>query len=83
MESGDTNAVFDAIIVPAGRQTPDGPPPHVMKRLDKAIEFSELHPGAKIIVTARGTPHKPCPSTHAAGFERPEAADNARVLMEK
>ena len=73
---------FDAIIVPAGGQTPDGPPPHVMERLDKAIELSKQYPKAMIVVTAKGTPHKPCP-TDEAGFERPEAADNARILIER
>ena len=73
---------FDAIIVPAGGQTPDGPPPHVMERLDKAIELSKQYPKSKIVVTAKGTPHKPCP-TDEAGFERPEAVDNARILIER
>ena len=74
----------DAIIVPAGGQTSVGPPPHVRARLEKAAEMYHAAPAARkpyVITTAWGTPHKPCPHD-AAGFERHEAADNAKLLLE-
>ena len=74
---------YHAIIIPAGGQTPDGPPPHVLARLERARKIWEMSPKPKpfIITTAWGTPHKPCPHD-AAGFERHEAEDNARYLLE-
>ena len=71
----------DAVIVPAGGQTPDGPPPHVRARIEKAAEIYHAQDRKPfIIATAWGTPHKPCPHD-AAGFERHESADNAKALL--
>ena len=77
-----TAGSYHAIIVPAGGQTADGPPPHVLSRLERAVHLYEMSPEPKpyIITTAWGTPHKPCPHD-AAGFERHEAEDNARYLI--
>jgi hypothetical protein len=71
---------YDAIIVAAGGQTNDGPPPHVMQRILKAAELykAAASPKPKVITTAWGTPHKPCPHDEA-GFEVHESADNAKV----
>jgi uncharacterized SAM-binding protein YcdF (DUF218 family) len=55
-----------------------------MARIDKAVELYQaaVGPKPKIITTAWGTPHKPCPHD-AAGFEVHESADNAKVLIKK
>eukprot|EP00966_Prymnesium_polylepis_P250536 5793506-Prymnesium_polylepis.1 len=73
---------FHAIIVPAGGQHDDGPPAHVLARLERAVQIYRMAPEPKpyVITTAWGTPHKPCPHD-AAGFERHEAQDNAHWLM--
>ena len=75
---------YHALVVPAGGQGADGPPPHVAARLEQAVHmhFESGYPKPYIITTAWGTPHKPCPHD-AAGFERHEAADNARFLVER
>jgi uncharacterized SAM-binding protein YcdF (DUF218 family) len=75
---------FDAIIVPAGGQTPTGPPPHVMARIEQAAKLylEAGTPKPKVITTAWGTPHKPCPHD-AAGFEVHESSDNAKMLIKK
>jgi len=76
-------AAFDAIIVAAGGQTPQGPPAHVMARLAKAAEmYHDAAVKPLVITTAWGTPHKPCPHDKA-GFETHESADNAKVLIAK
>uniref|UniRef100_A0A7S0IR80 DUF218 domain-containing protein n=1 Tax=Calcidiscus leptoporus TaxID=127549 RepID=A0A7S0IR80_9EUKA len=61
-----------------------GPPPHVAARLEKVLELYEAaaEPKPYVITTAWGTPHKPCPHD-AAGFERHEAEDNARWLLDR
>ena len=73
---------YHAIIIPAGGQGESAPPPHVLARLQRAAQlyFDSPAPKPYIITTAWGTPHKPCPHD-AAGFERHEAADNARWLV--
>eukprot|EP00322_Chrysochromulina_rotalis_P007300 CAMPEP_0115841312 /NCGR_PEP_ID=MMETSP0287-20121206/7224_1 /TAXON_ID=412157 /ORGANISM="Chrysochromulina rotalis, Strain UIO044" /LENGTH=271 /DNA_ID=CAMNT_0003294955 /DNA_START=92 /DNA_END=907 /DNA_ORIENTATION=- len=73
---------YHAIIIPAGGQTEDGPPAHVLARLERAVHLYQLssEPKPYVITTAWGTPHKPCPHD-AAGFERHEAQDNAKYLM--
>ena len=70
---------YHALVVPAGGQGADGPPPHVAARLEQAVHMhlESGYPKPYIITTAWGTPHKPCPHD-AAGFERHEAQDNAR-----
>ena len=75
---------YHALVVPAGGQGEDGPPPHVAARLERAVHmYTESgYPKPYVITTAWGTPHKPCPHD-AAGFERHEAADNARFLVER
>jgi uncharacterized SAM-binding protein YcdF (DUF218 family) len=77
-------AGYHAIIIPAGGQTPDGPPPHVLARLERALAIYKMsaEPKPFVITTAWGTPHKPCPHD-AAGFERHEAGDNARYLLQR
>lgn len=74
---------FHAIIVPAGGQHQDGPPAHVLARLERALQLYRMAPDPKpyIITTAWGTPHKPCPHDFA-GFERHESQDNAKWLIE-
>lgn len=74
---------YHAILIPAGGQTEAGPPPHVLARLERAVHLYEMSPEPKpyVITTAWGTPHKPCPHDRA-GFERHEAADNAKYLMD-
>lgn len=76
------NAGFHAIVIPAGGQHDTGPPNHVLARLERAVQIFRMAPNPKpyIITTAWGTPHKPCPHD-AAGFERHEAQDNARWLI--
>lgn len=50
---------FDAIVVCGGGQTPSGPPPHVVLRLEKAVEmFFAQSPRPFIVTTGRGTWHK-------------------------
>jgi len=50
---------FDALVVCGGGQTPSGPPPHVVLRLEKAVEmFFSQTPRPFIITTGRGTWHK-------------------------
>lgn len=73
---------YHAIIVPAGGQGADGPPPHVAARLEQAVKLYQRSAAPKpyIITTAWGTPHKPCPHD-ANGFERHESSDNAAFLM--
>jgi len=76
---------LDAIIVAAGGQTEDGPPPHVAARLDKVVQlYQAAATGSKpkVITTAAGTPHKPSPRD-VVGFERHEASDNAKYLIER
>jgi len=75
---------YHAIVVPAGGQQMAGPPPHVAARLEKVLELYEAaaEPKPYVITTAWGTPHKPCPHD-AAGFERHEAEDNARWLLDR
>ena len=75
---------YHALVVPAGGQGLDGPPPHVAARLERAVHmYTESgYPKPYVITTAWGTPHKPCPHDDA-GFERHEAADNARFLVER
>jgi uncharacterized SAM-binding protein YcdF (DUF218 family) len=75
---------YHAIIIPAGGQHEDGPPPHVLARLERAVAIYKMsaEPKPFVITTAWGTPHKPCPHD-AAGFERHEAADNARYLLSR
>ena len=53
-------------------------------RLEQAahLYLESAYPKPYVITTAWGTPHKPCPHD-AAGFERHEAADNARFLIER
>lgn len=77
-----TSGAYHAIIVPAGGQTADGPPAHVLARLERAAQMYKMAPEPKpyVVTTAWGTPHKPCPHD-AAGFERHEAGDNAKWLM--
>ncbi|KAL1511937.1 hypothetical protein AB1Y20_005217 [Prymnesium parvum] len=73
---------FHAIVVPAGGQHEEGPPAHVLARLERAVQLYRMAPDPKpfVITTAWGTPHKPCPHD-AAGFERHEAQDNAHWLL--
>ena len=73
---------YHAILIPAGGQTADGPPPHVLARLERAVHLYEMSPDPKpyVITTAWGTPHKPCPHD-ASGFERLESQDNAKYLL--
>lgn len=73
---------YHAIIIPAGGQKEDGPPPHVQARLERAVHLYNMSPDPKpyVITTAWGTPHKPCPHD-VAGFEKHEAADNAHYLI--
>jgi len=75
---------YHALVVPAGGQGEDGPPSHVAARLERAAHmYTESgYPKPYVITTAWGTPHKPCPHD-ATGFERHEAADNARFLVER
>jgi len=77
-------ARYHAIIVPAGGQAEGGPPPHVAARLEQAAHLyvESAYPKPYIITTAWGTPHKPCPHD-VAGFERHEAQDNARFLIDR
>jgi hypothetical protein len=77
--------MFHAIIIPAGGQhAAGGPPPHVLARLDRAVQMYRMSPEPKpfVITTGLGTPHKPCP-TDAQGFHRAEAEDNARYLQQQ
>ena len=73
---------YHAILIPAGGQTVDGPPPHVLARLERAVAIYKMsaEPKPFVITTAWGTPHKPCPQDRA-GFERHEASDNAKYLL--
>ena len=73
---------YHAIIIPAGGQHEEGPPPHVLARLERAVHLYETsaEPKPYVITTAWGTPHKPCPHD-AVGFERHEAQDNAHYLI--
>ena len=75
---------YHAILIPAGGQTEDGPPPHVLARLERAVAIYRMsaEPKPFVITTAWGTPHKPCPQD-AAGFERHEAQDNAKYLLDR
>ena len=75
---------YHAIIIPAGGQSSNGPPPHVLARLERAVAIYRMsaEPKPFVITTAWGTPHKPCPHD-AAGFERHEASDNAKYLMSR
>lgn len=75
---------YHAILIPAGGQGDAGPPAHVLARLERAVAMYRMsaEPKPYVITTAWGTPHKPCPKD-AAGFERHEAADNARYLLER
>lgn len=77
-------ARYHAIIVPAGGQAEGGPPSHVAARLEQAAHLyvESAYPKPYIITTAWGTPHKPCPHD-VAGFERHEAQDNARFLIDR
>ena len=83
--SSAVDDTVDAILVCGGGQTQDGPPPHVAARLELAKELYDSYPAdskPKIIVSARGTPHKPGPHDER-GFERPECEDNARWLVQR
>ncbi|KAL3902938.1 MAG: hypothetical protein SGPRY_011867 [Prymnesium sp.] len=73
---------FHAIIIPAGGQLEEGPPAHVLARLERALQLYRMAPSPKpyLITTAHGTPHKPCPRD-VVGFERHEAQDNAQWLI--
>jgi uncharacterized SAM-binding protein YcdF (DUF218 family) len=75
---------YHALVVPAGGQASSGPPAHVAARLEQAahLYLESAYPKPYVITTAWGTPHKPCPHD-AAGFERHEAADNARFLIDR
>eukprot|EP01062_Namystynia_karyoxenos_P007334 TRINITY_DN12588_c0_g1_i1.p1 TRINITY_DN12588_c0_g1~~TRINITY_DN12588_c0_g1_i1.p1 ORF type:complete len:306 (+),score=91.51 TRINITY_DN12588_c0_g1_i1:88-918(+) len=72
-----------AVLVCAGGQTPDGPTPHVLLRLQRALQLWKQAPDGEkpyVITTAWGTVHKPCPHDRA-GFEVHEAEMNARWLL--
>ena len=75
---------YHAILIPAGGQGESGPPPHVLARLERAVAMYRMsaEPKPYVITTAWGTPHKPCPHD-AAGFERHEAGDNAKYLLQR
>ena len=64
LEPPDTGG-YHALIIPAGGQTPNGPPPHVLARLERAVAIYRMaaEPKPFVITTAWGTPHKPCPRT--------------------
>ena len=79
------NSAAEAILVCGGGQTQRGPPPHVAARLELAKKMYDSYPAdskPKIIVSGRGTPHKPGPHDDR-GFERPECEDNARWLVQR
>ena len=73
---------YHAIIIPAGGQGMEGPPQHVLARLERAVAIYKMsaEPKPYVITTAWGTPHKPCPHDQA-GFERHESSDNAQYLL--
>lgn len=74
---------FDALVVAGGGQTPTGPSPHVVLRLQKALEiFFAQEPRPFIITPGRGTWHKLGPRDER-GFEFHEAAMNADWLIER
>jgi len=73
---------IDAIIVAGGGQTATGPPPHVVLRLEKAVQiYNSRSPKPYIITQGRGTPHKPSPLDDR-GFEIHESSMNAKWLIE-
>eukprot|EP00960_Hanusia_phi_P068252 766797-Hanusia_phi.AAC.4 len=73
---------IDGIIVAGGGQTDKGPPPHVVLRLEKAVQiYNSRTPKPYIITQGRGTPHKPSPLDDR-GFEIHEASMNAKWLID-
>jgi hypothetical protein len=74
---------FDAILIAGGGQTPEGPPPHVILRLEKALQiYFAQEPPPFIITTGRGTWHKTNPKD-SRGYDVHEASMNAEWLLHR
>ena len=74
----------DAVIVPGGGQTPDGPPEHMKLRLDGAAKIYTEAPARrkpKLILLSGGTPHKPN-HLDEHGFDVKECETSAKYLMQ-